>query len=164
DPMPDWMTYAVDAAILVPVMVFFVRLAGLRAFSKMSSYDFAVTVAFGSVLAATVVNPGVTLWQGIAGMAALFAVQWLIGLARSRSDAVEYVADNSPVILMRDGKVIMENLTATRVTMSDLRAKLREANVLSFDEVRAVVLETTGDVSVLHGDHLDDALLNDVIR
>jgi hypothetical protein len=36
--------------------------------------------------------------------------------------------------------------------------------VLSFDEVRAVVLETTGDVSVLHGDHLDDALLNDVIR
>ncbi len=162
--MPDWMTYAVDAAILVPVMVLFVRLAGLRAFSKMSSYDFAVTVAFGSVLAATVVNPGVTLWQGIAGMAALFAVQWLIGLARSRSDAVEYVADNSPVVLMRDGKVIMENLTATRVTMSDLRAKLREANVLSFDEVRAVVLETTGDVSVLHGDHLDDALLNDVIR
>ena len=162
--MPDWMTYAVDAAILVPVMVFFVRLAGLRAFSKMSSYDFAVTVAFGSVLAATVVNPGVTLWQGIAGMAALFAVQWLIGLARSRSDAVEHVADNTPVVLMRDGKVIMANLTATRVTMSDLRAKLREANVLSFDEVRAVVLETTGDVSVLHGDHLDDALLNDVIR
>lgn len=162
--MPNWMTYAVDAAVLVPVMVLFVRLAGLRAFSKMSSYDFAVTVSFGSILAATVVSPGTTLVQGIAAMAALFAVQWLIGLARSRSEAVENIADNCPLILMRDGKVIEGNLAASRVTMSDLLAKLREANVLSFDEVRAVVLENTGDVSVLHGDHLDDALLEGVTR
>lgn len=162
--MPDWLTYVVDAAVLVPTLVLFVRLAGLRAFSKMSSYDFAVTVSFGSVLAATVASPTTTLWQGIAAMAALFVVQWLIGLTRSRIEAVENVSDNCPLILMRDGEVIEANLTAARVTMSDLRAKLREANVLAFKDVRAVVLETTGDVSVLHGDYLEDRLLDGVTR
>ena len=160
--MPDWMTHFADAAILVPVMVGFVRLAGLRSFSKMSSYDFAVTVSFGSVLAGTVLNPDTTLLQGVLAMAALFAVQWTIGYLRSRSARVEAVADNSPLILMRDGQVNEANLARSRVTMCDLRAKLREANVLHFDEVRAVVLETTGDVSVLHGRDLDARLLEEV--
>ena len=39
-------------------------------------------------------------------------------------------------------------------------AKLREANALNFGQVRAVVLETTGDISVLHGEHLDPAILD----
>ena len=162
--MPDWMTYFVDAAVLVPVMVVFVRLAGLRAFSKMSSYDFAVTVSFGSVLAGTVLNPATTLGQGIAAMAALFAVQWAIGLVRSRSGAVEEACDNSPVLLMSDGRILEANLRRTRVTRDDLHAKLREANVLDYGQVRAVVLETTGDVSVLHGDHLSDDMLRGVAR
>ena len=37
------------------------------------------------------------------------------------------------------------------MTEDDVRAKLREANVAGYDEVRAVVLETTGSVSVLDG-------------
>ena len=47
---------------------------------------------------------------------------------------------------------------------SDLVAKLREANVLDLKQVRAVVLETTGDVSVLHGDVLDEILVENVKR
>ncbi|CTQ48866.1 DUF421 domain-containing protein [Jannaschia donghaensis] len=162
--MPDWMTYFVDAAVLVPIMVLFVRMAGLRAFSKMSSYDFAVTVSFGSILAATVVAPTTTLTQGILGMGALFGVQWIFGYLRSRFEQVEELSDNCPMVLMRDGEVLEKNLAQTRVTMADLRAKLREANVMHFGQVRAVVLETTGDVSVLHGDELDDALLEGVGR
>jgi uncharacterized membrane protein YcaP (DUF421 family) len=66
---------------------------------------------------------------------------------------------NTPVILMRNGKIIDDALKETRVARSDLLAKLREANVLNLDEVRAVVLETTGDISVLHGEHCSEALL-----
>ena len=159
--MPDWMTYFVDAAVMVPVMVLFVRLAGLRAFSKMSSYDFAVTVAFGSVLAATVVSPSTGLTQGVLGMGALFAVQWLIGWARARWPILQRATDNDPILLMRDGEVLSDNMARARVTLPELRAKLREANVMNRSEIRAVVLETTGDVSVLHGDRLDGDLLLD---
>lgn len=46
--------------------------------------------------------------------------------------------------------MINEHLKATKVTPDDIRAKLREANVTDLNQVRAVVLETTGDISVLH--------------
>lgn len=57
-----------------------------------------------------------------------------------------------------------EALAATRVAEDDLIAKLREANVLDFSQVRAVVLERTGDISVLHGCSLQVQLLEGVRR
>ncbi|AGP78929.1 hypothetical protein I633_15860 [Alteromonas mediterranea 615] len=69
------------------------------------------------------------------------------------------IMQNTPVILMRNGEIIDGALEKTRVARSDLLAKLREANVLDLNEVRAVVLETTGDISVLHGEHCSEALL-----
>ena len=50
------------------------------------------------------------------------------------------------------------------MTYDDLRAKLREANVTQLMHVIAVVMEATGDISVLHNDdaehELDDELLS----
>jgi uncharacterized membrane protein YcaP (DUF421 family) len=43
-----------------------------------------------------------------------------------------------------------ENLKKCHVTNADLRYKLCEANVTEISQVRAVVFETTGDISVLH--------------
>ena len=53
---------------------------------------------------------------------------------------------------MRDGKVLKDNLKKSKVTESELQSKLREANVITLSQVKAVILETTGDVSVLHTD------------
>ena len=64
---------------------------------------------------------------------------------------------------MKDGKICEEALSAERVSKSDLIAKLREANALDMSKVKAVVLETTGDISVLHGDEvMNDALIEDI--
>ena len=60
---------------------------------------------------------------------------------------------------MREGEIFDAALSETRVARADLIAKLREANALRFLDVRAVVLETTGDISVLHGDTLEQEIL-----
>lgn len=52
----------------------------------------------------------------------------------------------------RPARFLHDGLRRSRVSIDDVKAKLREANVLRYDQVQAVVLETTGDISVLHGD------------
>ena len=151
-----------STAMLIGVIVY-VRMAGLRSFSKMSSFDFAVTVAYGSLLAGTATS-GSSLLDGLVAAAVLLACQFLIAIGRSRSN-LGVLVDNQPLLLMLDGRFLEENLRKSRVTRDDVRAKLRAANVLDRAEVRAVVLETTGDVSVLHGtSDLDADLLSDVRR
>ncbi|WJY18563.1 DUF421 domain-containing protein [Alteriqipengyuania flavescens] len=144
-------------------VVTLVRLVGLRSFSKMTSFDFVMTVAMGSLVAGAAQDTkALEFLQTMAAMAGLFMVQLIIAVVRKKSDWFEDAISNDPCILMRDGKINEEALSTTRVSRSDLLAKLREANVLSFEEVRAVVLETTGDISVLHGEKLDDALIENM--
>ncbi|UWQ49087.1 DUF421 domain-containing protein [Leisingera caerulea] len=151
------------SALAVSWIIFLVRIIGLRTFSKMNSFDFVVTVATGSLLAgASQATDWPGFFQSATAIATLLGVQFVVALLRIRSGTVESIIQNDPVLLMRDGVILEAALTATRVAESDLIAKLREANVKDLSQVRAVVLETTGDISVLHGDHLQDRLLSGV--
>ncbi|WP_390585251.1 DUF421 domain-containing protein [Erythrobacter sp. MTPC3] len=129
----------------------------------MTNFDFVATVALGSVLAgAAQATDWAGFFQASIAMGAIVFAQAMSARLRKSSDAFQDFAQNEPVMLMRDGEILHDALTKTRVTKSDLIAKLREANVLDFSEVRAVVLETTGDVSVLHGDRLSEQLIEQV--
>jgi uncharacterized membrane protein YcaP (DUF421 family) len=146
-------------------IILLVRLNGLRSFSKMTNFDFVMTIAVGSLLAGA---GQTTSWsaflQTLVGMSALFIVQHAATRLRKSSNTVERIIQNQPVVLMRDGQILEEALAETRVAKSDLIAKLREANVLEFSMVRAVILETTGDISVLHGSECSEALLQGTTR
>lgn len=147
-------------AIGMTWVVILVRINGLRSFSKMTNFDFVMTVAVGSLLAGSSQS---TSWlaflQTLVAMAALFLVQYSTAKLRKTSSKFEALMQNPPVVLMRDGEFIEEALVRTRVARDDLIAKLREANVLDMSEVRAVILETTGDVSVLHGESCAEDVL-----
>lgn len=127
----------IRGAVLMPLALLWIvvltRIVGLRSFSKMTAFDFAA-------------------------IGALFAIQFALAWLRQRSAAFEQAIDNSPRILMRDGVIDERALKDTRVTRSDVIAKLREANALERSAVRYVVLEATGDISVLHGESVDDEL------
>lgn len=161
----QWLTASISSLVMVAItavcvyaaVILYTRLAGLRSFSKMSSFDFAMTVAVGSLIATTVVAEKPPMLQGIVALGVIYALQKGIGYLR-RFDWVAKLVDNQPVMLMRHGEVLRDNLRRADVTESDLRSKLREANVLELSQVRAVVFETTGDISVLHSDDADVTL------
>jgi len=148
--------------LAVAAIILLARVNGLRSFSKMSSFDFALTVASGSVVA-TLMTTSDNFWPGLAALVALFVARYAISALRVQSGSlVEKMVDTRPIILMYEGRILDDNLRLARVTRADIRAKLREANALMPDQVRAVVMEATGDVSVLHGDKLDPSLLEGV--
>lgn len=150
-----------SSLVVYLAVILLVRLNGLRSFSKMSSFDFAVTVAIGSLLA-SVAATATSLTNGVIAVAAIILFQRLVAIARRRT-GIEKMVDNQPTLLMARAEMIEENMRNARVTPADLRAKLRAANITDLSQVQAVVMETTGDVSVLSGRSLDPALLEGVI-
>lgn len=148
-------------------VIIFTRLAGKRSFSKISSFDFAMTVAIGSLIAATTLSPSTSLIQGIAGVASIYLLQIGAALLR-RYEFFQNAIDNTPLLLMDGENILEENLRKARVTKKDLKSKLREANVIKLKQVRAVVFETTGDITVMHSDdpsvQIEDWLLEGVNR
>ncbi|WP_158768494.1 DUF421 domain-containing protein [Paraglaciecola sp. L1A13] len=164
DPLVDLFLRAVTlTGIAMFWVVLLVRVNGLRSFSKMTNFDFVMTVAIGSLLAgASQSTDWTSFMQTILSMAMLFTVQYTTATIRKKSKTFESIMQNQPALLMKDGVILHAALKATRVAETDLIAKLREANVLDLAQVRAVVLETTGDISVIHGDSCSDEILQGV--
>lgn len=155
------------ALILGPLAVLWitltVRLVGLRSFSKMTAFDFIVTIATGSLLAtAASASEWPAFLQSALAMSVLLAAQAIIAWMRRKSSAVRDLLSNEPVILFRNGKFERETMARVRIAEDDIWAKMREANALELAKVQAVILETTGDISVLHGDVLEDRILTGV--
>lgn len=162
----DWkslVAIVITATGIYLAVILFTRLAGKRSFSKMSSFDFAMTVAVGSLIATTVLSSSVSLWDGIIGLAAIYLLQISVALLR-RFKFVKKAVDNSPLLLMEGERIIEKNLKKARVSEDDLRSKLREANVLKLEQVRAVIFETTGDISVLHTEDMNEQLESWLIK
>lgn len=120
-------------------------------------------IALGSLLAGAARSSD---WSGFAqpllGMVSLFALQWTINKARVRSSRFQGLVQNRPVVLMRGGEFRESAMQATRVSKGDILAKLRKANATDLSKLHAVVLETTGDVSVLYGKRIDERLLESI--
>ena len=168
----DWLVTNPEEVLMVlvstlgiyVVLILFTRMAGLRTFSKMSSVDFAVTVAIGSLLASTILLKDPPLSRSVVALAALFLLQYAFSLIRLGSHRMKGVVDNTPILVMAGGEILFDNLRQARMTEDDLFSKLREANICRLEQVRAVVMETTGDVSVLHDDPNGPPLDMEILR
>ena len=122
----------------------------------MSTGDFVVTVAIGSLFGAAIASPNPSVGVTAVAFLGLYCGKFFVAWLKRNSRWASRVLDNRPILLMHGGKILHQNLDRAHVSEADLRAKLREANVLRLEEVQAVVFETTGDVSVLHdGDGTD---------
>lgn len=155
------------AVTALALVIGLARLNGLRSFSKMSGFDFILTVASGSVFAAAITSSGTKFLTALAGLAAIWIVQGVLSRLRAAASPVEKAVDNNPMMLMERGEMLLHNMQKAQVTRADLLSRLREANAMDLSKVRAVVFETTGNISVLYGpkeEAFDDALLSDVLR
>ena len=143
------------------ILLIMIKINGLRSFAKMSSHDFAVTIAIGSILGAITIQKEPSLLQGAFAIGFFLLLQFLY--SSWRIFRPQAILENEPLLLMKGSEILYDNLKTAKITENDLMAKLREANVLKQSDVQAVIMESSGDVSVMHGDKtIDDKILQDV--
>lgn len=151
----------ISVFIIFGMMIVVTRIAGLRTFAKMSSFDFASTIALGTVISSVIMNGGQSLLKGGVAIVTIVSFQFLFSYLVRKVKFFSKTFTNSPLLLMRNGEFLEQNLSSANLSKSDAIAKLREANVIQLSEVKAMIMESTGDISVLHTD--DDVELEDIL-
>jgi len=158
----DALVVVVSAIGVYLAFLVLIRIVGQRALSAMSSFDFAAAIAVGAVMGRAVLGYTPTLVAGVLGMSTLFALQSAFGILR-RHRGVDRVLSNLPLLLLANGEIVAENLRRAKISEDEVRQKLRLAGVYSYGDVAAVILERTGEVSVLRrGETIAAELLDDV--
>lgn len=165
-----WMDWQQIVGITVSVigfyffLIMFTRIVGLRSFSKLSSYDLAMTVGIGSILASTVLSKSTSLLQGVFAIGMLFLLQALLSIVRRKFKPIKALIDNQPVVLMANGEYLWDNLKKAKLSTNDIKQILRKNGIKAKSEVFAVIMETTADISVIKNNEVvpDWSLFDDI--
>lgn len=153
---------AVVAVLAYVALIVILRLAGKRALGKMHIFDFAVTIAVGSILGSVLLTKDATLADGIVAFATLAVLQWLVARLSLSSSLVESAVLSTPRLLLDNGRYCDEALADERVTRAEVEAAIRAAGIGKIESVGAVVLEANGELSVIPGDSKEMTALSSV--
>lgn len=130
-------------------LIFLLRISGKRTLSKMNAFDLVVTISFGSTLASTLLSKSVSLAEGVLALGLLVLLQFVITWLSVRSEKFQGLVKSEPSLLVSDGAYLESAMRAQRVTHEEIQAAARENGATSLSQVKAVILETNGSLTVV---------------
>jgi uncharacterized membrane protein YcaP (DUF421 family) len=139
-------------------LVALIRVTGKRTLSKMNAFDLIVTVALGSTLATVLLSKDVALLEGLLALALLCGLQYLVAFLSVRSERFRAVIKSEPRLLFADGDFLQAALRDERVTEGEVLAAGRSQGFPTLANVRYVILETDGSLSVVTASDGEGAL------
>jgi uncharacterized membrane protein YcaP (DUF421 family) len=152
----------VSTTLIYWSFIILVRVVGQRPLARVSSYGLASAVAAGSVVGRAALGYTPDLAGGALALVTLFLMHAIAGRIQRRTRP-RRVLDSPPLLLMAGPEVLHGNLKRSHLVEGDLWPRLRLAGIADPADVACVVLEPTGEISVLRrGATLDRRAFEDV--
>lgn len=144
-----FLSTLVTGVIAYIAIIFMLRISGKRTLAKWNSFDFVVTIAFGSVLASILLSTEDTFGQGIFGFALLVIFQYVVTWIAVRSSWVQKLIKAEPSLLLHKGQFQRDIMKRERIAEGEVLAALRANGISAIEDADAVILETDGSFSVI---------------
>lgn len=150
----DALQVGMRAGVLFAIALVLIRVAGMRAFGRKSSFDSVVTIMLGAVLSRPVVGAS-PFWPTVAGCAVLVILHRVLGIATARSRWLERVVKGTSRIVYRDGHDQTRQRVRSGISEADLdEVARRHALIADHTGVQEIVMESSGELSVVtHRNH-----------
>lgn len=130
-------------------LILILRIAGKRMLSKMNAFDLVVTVALGSVLSTVLLSKDIAVTEGLAAMALLIGLQFVVAWTTTRFHVMRRVVKSEPRMLFFRGRFLREAMRRENVPEDAIIAGIRQQGFTQLSEVEAVVLEADGSLSIV---------------
>lgn len=146
--MPEWLTIIFRSLVSILFVFIFTKLIGKRQLSQMTFFEYTVGIALGD-LAAMIADLEGPLHRGILAMSVYAAFPILLGWLALKSKVVRNFVEGKSTILIKDGKVLEDNLKKERMSTDELLEHLRLKNAFKVADVEFALMEPNGQVSIL---------------
>lgn len=157
DSWSDLAGVALVGTATYVVLIVVLRVSGKRTLSQLNAFDFVVTVALGSMVATIILSAEVSLAEGVTALVLLAALQFAVAGISSRWKRLRRVVTAGPTLLLLHGRMDSDALRRHRLSESEVLQAIRTSGRGDVNAIAAVVLESSGALSVVSEDHMGDA-------
>ncbi|GGD80628.1 DUF421 domain-containing protein [Paenibacillus nasutitermitis] len=147
--MPDWLSVAVRTLLAVAVLFIMTKLLGKRQVSQLSLFEYITGITIGSLAAYISLDIDMKWYLGIVSLCVWVGVSLGIEYLQIKSKRVRDFIDTKGTVLIKDGKILEENLKKERLTTDELMEQLRSKQVFLASDVEFAIMEPSGSVNVL---------------
>lgn len=149
---PENLTFvqiSLRGIIVFVAALLMVRIGDKRFLPKKTAFDAILVFILASVLARAI-NGSAAFFPTLGGGFALVLFHRLLAKLAYRWHVFGKLVKGNDDVLIKDGKVILENMRKNDITERDLHEELRlNGHVNSTDEVKEARMERSGEISVI---------------
>lgn len=148
----NWVSL-IKIVVITPLayfaMVFLLRISGKRTLAKMNAFDFVITVALGSTLSSVALNKNIPLANGITAIFLFIGLQFLLTWLAVRIKAFKTLITSRPTLIFYKGNYLDQAMKKERITVEEIYNAARLQGLSTLDEIELIILETTGDITII---------------
>ena len=159
-------THSVAEMIVRGTIMYIALFVLLRVILKRQSGALGVTDLLVVVLIADAAQNGMakeyrSVTEGVVLVATIIGWDYALDWLGYRIPAFQRLVRPAPLALVRDGKLLRQNMRRELITTEELMAHLREQGLASLKDVRSATMEADGRISVIkaqqgeQGEHQD---------
>ena len=135
--------------IIYAYLLLIMRLMGKREVGQLQTFELVVSMIIADVAAVPIYDEKASLFNVIISVGTLFLLHVIIAIINLKSVKGREILCGRPRILIEKGKIDEEALKKEFLTINELQERLREKDVFNLGEVEYVILETSGQISIV---------------
>lgn len=147
-PLEFLLEVLIRTLIMYLILLVILRLLGKRMGGQLTISELAVMLTLGAIISVPMQIPDRGILQGILVLICALVFQRGINYLSVKNARIEHVLQGQESQLVKDGVMLVDELSAMKISREQLMAVLRNQDIYNLGEVRRVYLEACGLFSV----------------
>lgn len=147
--MSEWTDIFIRSILFIIVLMVMTRLLGKKQISEISFFEYVSGITIGSIAGEVIMGLERNIGHGVLAIVIFALITLLVDTISLKSKKFRDIVEGTGTIIIKDGKVMEDNLKKEKYSIDELESLLRQKNVFSMADVEFAILEPKGDLSVL---------------
>jgi uncharacterized membrane protein YcaP (DUF421 family) len=147
--LQDWSTIFVRSVGAIVMLFLIARILGKKQILQLTFFEYILGITLGELAGFLSTDIKANYVHGITALLTWFLFAYLFERITLKSITLRYWLEGKGTVMIKDGKVLEDNLKKERFTGDELMESLRKKNVFNLADVEFAILESSGDLSVL---------------
>lgn len=135
--------------ILYLLILVVTRVMGKREVGRLQPIDLVVAIMIADAAAIVIEETKLPLYAGVVPIVTLAGAEIALAYLALKSLAVRALICGKPRVVIRQGRILEDEMRRERYNINDLLEQLREKDITSVKDVEFAILETSGKLSVV---------------
>jgi uncharacterized membrane protein YcaP (DUF421 family) len=147
--MPGWFFIISRSLIFLLLLFITTKILGKKQISELSFFEYVAGITIGSIAGEVVTGLESNAYHGALAIIVFGLVTFFVDYFSLHSKKFRDIVEGKGTVIIKDGKLLEENLKKERYTTDEVSALLRQRGIFKVADVEFAVIEPRGNLSAL---------------